>query len=222
MGVLSATDRVAGGLALASATLAQMALVALGVHLAADTVDDGLLHGLLDAMAWADAHLTGSHSALAETLGMPADALLWWTTLPVAPISAGFALMVELAADAAFIGTFLLTPRAVTLDRPRFRRALGVRALVTSLALPGVLIAGAWSLAMAAEDVLPGSPAAPWVAGLLGIAALSRFGFPAWRRAVAALDPPRQWSEGLLPALVMVPIGLLAWMHGTPVWGWLP
>lgn len=222
MRVLAASDRVAGGVAQAAATLAQMALVALGVHLAADTVDDRVLDLLLGAQAWADAHLTGAHAAVAEQLGMAWDTFVWWPSVPVAPISAGLALVLELAADALLVGTFLLTPRKAELDWNRYKRALGVRAVVTPIALSGVLVAGAWSLAMAAEDALPGSAVAPWAAGLLGLVALIRMGAPAWMRAVAALDPPKRWYEGIGPALVVLPVGLLAWAHGAPIWGWLP
>jgi hypothetical protein len=222
MRVLAASDRLAGGVAKAAATLAQMALVALGVHLAADTVDDRVLELLLGCQSWADAHLTGAHVAVAEKLGMAWDTLVWWPSVPVAPISAGLALVLELAADALLVATFLLTPRGASLEWSRYKRALSVRAIVTPIALAGVLVAGAWSLAMAAEDLLPHSPVAPWAAGLLGLAALVRMGAPAWSRAVAALDPPKRWTDGLAPALVMLPVGLLAWAHGAPIWGWLP
>lgn len=222
MRVLAASDRFAGGVARAAATLAQMALVALGVHLAADTVDDRVLEALLGGQAWADAHLTGVHAAAAEKLGLAWDTLVWWPAVPVAPISAGLALALELAADALLVSTFLLTPRGPTLSWGRYRRALGVRAVVTPLALSGVLVAGAWSMAMAAEDLLPTSPIAPWAAALVGLAALVRMGAPAWARAVAALDPPRRRSDGLGPALIVLPVGLLAWAHGAPIWGWLP
>jgi hypothetical protein len=222
MRVLAASDRFAGGVAQAASTLAQMALVALGVHLAADTVDDRVLDLLMGGQAWADAHLTGLHAAAAEQLGMAWDTFVWWPAIPVAPISAGLALVLELAADALLVGTFLLTPREAALEWGRYKRALGVRAVVVPLALSGVLVAGAWSLAMAAEDALPGSAVAPWAAGLLGLVALLRMGVPAWTRAVAALDPPRRWHEGLAPALVILPVGLLAWAHGAPIWGWLP
>lgn len=222
MRILAASDRFAGGVAKAAATLAQMALVALGVHLAADTMDDRALTLLLGCQSWADAHLTGSHVALAETLGVASDTLVWWPSVPVAPISAGLALVVELVADALLVGSFLLTPRGTELTWSRYRRALSVRAIVTPLALAGVLVAGAWSLAMAAEDVLPHSVVAPWAAGLLGLASLVRMGAPAWSRAVAAMEPPRRWTDGLGTTLVILPVGILAWAHGAPVWGWLP
>ena len=109
MGILVASDRVAGSVAHAAATLSQMALVALGVHLAADTVDDSLLEAMLTATTWADTHLTTSHAQAAETLGLAWDRLMWWKALPVAPLSAGAALVLELAADAVFISCLLYT-----------------------------------------------------------------------------------------------------------------
>lgn len=222
MRVLATSDRLAGGLARAAATLGQAALVMLGAHLAADTLDDTVLAGLTAAVAWADAALTPSHTATAEWLGLGWDQLLWWQALPLVPLAAGAALLVELATDAVLITSFLLTPRSPRLSWRAWWDARSVRAFVLPLALGGVLVAGAWSLSMAAEDLLPSSPVAPWAAGLVGLVALARFGGPAWGRAIAALGPPAKWSEGLLGALLLLPVGALAWVHGVPLWGWLP
>jgi hypothetical protein len=222
MRAFATSDRMAGGLARAAATLGQAALVMLGAHLAADTLDDSVLGALAAAVAWADSALTPSHVAVADWLGLGWDTLLWWQALPLVPIAASLALLVELATDGLLITSFLLTPREPRLSWRAWWHARSVRSVVLPLALGGVLLAGAWSLSMAAEDLLPLSPVAPWAAGGLGLVALARFGAPAWGRAVAALDPPKRWTDGVLGALLLVPVGALAWVHGVPLWGWLP
>jgi hypothetical protein len=222
MRALVVSDQVAGGVARAAATLGQAALVCLGVHLAADSLDDRVLDGFMGLQAWADGALTAPHATVGGWFGMPPGALIWWDELPLAPVAGTLALILEFATDALLITSFLLTPRAPKLAWTSYKRALSMRAVVMPLALAGVLIAGAWSLAMAAEDLLPHSAVAPWAGGLLGLAALGRMGAPAWFRAVAALEPPKKWTDGLVPALGVIPLGVLAWVHGVPVWGWLP
>lgn len=202
--VLARSDDVALGVARLATTLGQCALVALGVHLAADNLDDRLL-----------ALLVRAQEALPEVLRPGGE-------LPLPSLAAGAALLVEAAATLLLWDGFVLSPRAPVLSWGAFRRAACVRALVLPAALAGVLAAGAWSLAMALEDLLPAGPLSPWSAGLVGLAALLRFGGPAWVRAVASLEPPRRWSVGLPSALVLAPVGALAWIHGLPLWGWLP
>lgn len=201
MGLLRITDRVAGGISALGTTLGQVALVVLGVHLAADRIDDLLARALQEASL---------------ALGAPGLG-----SLPVPMVAAWGALLVELAAVALLSGAFLLTARQPALDRGVLDRVRSVNAVVMPVALAGVLIAGSWSMAMAAEDLLPPSPLAPWAAGLLGLAVLVRYGLPAWCRAVAALPSSPRWQQGLSAAGVLVPVGALAWMHGVPMWGWL-
>lgn len=185
---LTMTDRAAGGLARVATTLGQCALIGLGVHLAADSLDDRLI-GL--------------------ELPLPVTAAAWT------------ALVVELLAIGLLWNSFLLSPRQPKLSWSRLRAALGIHALAISFSLAGVLLAGAWSMAMAVEDNLPASPWAPPASGLLGVVVLVRFGLPAFLRAVACLEPPRRHGEGLLSALVLVPVGLLAWLGALPIsWLW--
>lgn len=226
MGVLATADRAAGGLAWGLGTLGQVGLVCLGVHLAADALDDRVLHGLQRLEEGLDDTLGGPLGALAAALEVPGDTFVVWGGLARPPLAACGALVVELVTIVLLCGSFLLTGRA---ERPTLRgwwAARSVGALVLPLSLAGVLGAGGWSLAMAVEDQLPAGPVARVAAALFGLAAALRFGLPAWCRAVAALDPPARRAEGLLPALVLAPIGLLAWMDGWPVWGllggWLP
>lgn len=219
------SDRAAGGLARTLTTLGQCALVALGVHLAADNLDDRLLQGLTWAQDLADLHLAPPLASLLAWLGRAPSAPPW-AALPLPTLAASAALLVELCATAILWGSFVLSERAPALDLRRYRRALSLRALVLPPALAGVLLAGAWSLSMALEDLLPVGPTSRIAAGLVAVAVLARFGWPAWSRAVACLEPPRPGSarrpaDGLATAVLLVPIGLLAWRHGLPVWGQL-
>ncbi|MCK6506416.1 hypothetical protein L6R53_24090 [Myxococcota bacterium] len=212
------SDRAAGGLARGLATAGQCALVVLGVHLAADNLDDRVLALLTAAQGLADQHLAEPLQTARAWLGRPPGAPPW-DALPLAPLAATAALLVELLATALLWGGFLLSPRAPALDLRRYRAALSPRAIVLPLCLSGVLLAGAWSLSMALEDLLPAGPASRPAAALVGLATLARFGWPAWARTVACLEPPRRRAEGLPSALVLAPVGLLAWLHGVPIWG---
>ena len=219
---LAASDRLAGGLARLATTWGQLALVALGTHLAADTLDDAFAAGLALLQQQADAHLSGPLGGLAEALGYPYVTFFLWDSLPTAAVAAWAALSVELTTTALLCGAFILTPRQAPLSWAAWRQARCIHALLLPPALLGVVLAGSWSLAMAAEDLLPPSPIAAWAAGALGIATLLRFGLPALARAIAALDPEPPWRRGLLAAPFLSTIGGLAWLHGVPVWGWLP
>ena len=217
MGWLSTTDRAAGGIAWLCTTLGQIALVALGVHLAGDQLDD-LLY---EAMAAAVAALEGPAARMMAALDRPHGATPLLSNLPLTTAAAWGALCVELSATAALSSAFVLTRRRPDLTWAAFREALCVHALVMPACLAGVLLAGCWSMAMAAEDLLPASAYAPWAAALLALAVAGRFGLPAWMRAVGALSASRSWRDGLLLSVLLLPVGALAWRHGVPVWGWL-
>ena len=217
--VLSRSDAAAGALADRLTTVGQLALVVLGTHLAADRLDDHLLSWATparDTLAdWTVPWLIG----FAETVGLAPGNLVGWADWSLAPAAATIALLVELAAIVALAGALLLTPRD---DRPSFQSwwaARSVHALVLPLTLGGVLLAGSWSLAMATEDLLPPSNIAPWAALGLAVAIVFRFAWPAWSRAIAALDPEVPWRLGLKRALVLTPIGALVWLEGLPLRG---
>ncbi len=220
--LLRGSDRAAGGLARVAATIGQVALVCLGVHLAADQLDDRALAGLTWLQGWMDTTLAGPLGSAAEYIGLDFDTFLFWDGLPLATIAAWTALVVELVAAALLSTSFLLTGRKPQLSWKAWRQALSIHAVVLPIALAGVLLAGSWSMAMAAEDLLPAHTASTWAAAGLGLAVLLRFGFPAWGRAVAVLERSGKVRRDLLTAVVILPVGLLAWMHGVPLWGWLP
>lgn len=217
MGLLSTTDRAAGGIARLSTTLGQIALVALGVHLVGDQIDDLLLSGMGAAVE----ALEGPLARLTAALDRPHGSTPLLSSLPLSTAAAWGALCVELAATVALSTAFVLSSRRPSLTWAAYREALCLHALVMPLALAGVLLAGCWSMAMAAEDLLPMSAIAPWAAGLLALAVAARFGLPAWLRAVGALSAAKTWRDGVVLSLLLLPVGVLAWRHGVPVWGWL-
>jgi len=220
-GLLRGSDRAAGGLASVATTLGQVALVCLGVHLAADQLDDRFLSLLTLARDQLDVFLAEPLGRAAMAVGLEQGDVALWTRIPLAAVSAWSALVVELVAAVVLVGSFLLTARRPALSWSAWRAALSIHAVVMPLALAGVLMAGSWSMAMAAEDLLPSHTAARVAAGVLGLAVLLRFGLPAWARAVGALERSGRARRDLLAALVIAPVGLLAWMHGVPLWGWL-
>ena len=219
MGIFAASDRAAGAVASAATTLGQLALVALGVHLAADQLDDRLVEAALWTQSGLDALLGPALDAAAGALDTTPDGWRLWERVPVVPVAVSAALLVEVAALALLSAGFLLTPRGPRLSWRAWRAAASVGAVVVPLALSGVLLAGAWSMAMGAEDLLPRSVLARPAAAALGGVVTLRFGWPAWRRSVAALDPDPPWHAGWRSALVLAPVGALAWTHGVPLWG---
>jgi hypothetical protein len=220
--LLRGSDRAAGGLARVATTLGQVALVCLGVHLAADQLDDRVLALLQAGQGLLDAHLAVPLGRAAAAVGLDQGHVAVWELIPVAVVATWIALAMELVASAVLCASFLLTERRPALSWAAWRQALSLHAVVLPLALAGVLVAGSWSMAMAAEDLLPAHASARIAGGLLGLAVLLRFGLPAWGRAVGALERSGRLRRDLLTAAAIAPVGLLAWMHGVPLWGWLP
>ena len=211
------TDRAAGGLARLATTLGQIALVILGVHLVGDQLDD-LLYSLLTGMV---AAIEVPVAQAMAALDRPHGATPMLENLPLVSATAWGALSVELAATVALSAAFVLTSRKPLLSWAEYRSALCVHAVIMPAALAGVLLAGCWSMAMAAEDLLPVSGVAPWAAGLLALAVAARFALPAWLRAIGALSEASSWRQGLVLSVLLLPVGAMAWRHGVPVWGWL-
>jgi len=221
MGALVLADRAAGRMARHLDTLGQLALLVLGVHLAADRLDDRVHAVLTGAVQAADTWLGPPLWTLAETIGLEGDALHFWTLMPLPIASAALALTVELSAVALLAASFLLTDRRASPTFKDWRASMGLEAVVLPPTLAGVLVAGGWSLAMGLEDLLPSGLPSQLAAATVGMAAVLRYGLPAWKRAVANLDPPDRPTRGLMRVAILAPVGLLAWMHGLPLWGWL-
>lgn len=174
------------------AWIGQLALVVLGVHLAADRLDDWLFRGL-------------------AALGRPSERGAAWA-----------AVLVELAV-AGRAGWILLSSVGGPEPTPRdwwARRS--VEAFVRPIFWGAMVLAGAWVVGMAAEDLL--APVSPLLGRLAGwtVAALVawRLGWTSWRRTTGGLFVPRRrtWGLAWAPPLVLVTALALA---SLPIWGWL-
>lgn len=179
--------------------IGQVAVVVLGIHLAADQLDDTLVL-LLGQIpyTWDDAEF------------------------PVV-LSAWAAVAVELSVAVWAAGALM---RGIVVQAESFaewKKHLSVEALVRPVFWLPVALAGSWSLAMATEDIV-----APWL-GDAAIYVGAAAGFVvAWRLGLTGLvrvtrAPPlreRFWSGWWW---VPVPLGVafLAARTGIPLWGWL-
>ncbi len=214
-------DRLAGGSAGLAGSFVRLGLLFLGTHLAADHLDDAIL-ALFEALrGLAELHLSGPAMGAAAALGMVPGRLLLWRGLALAPAAAALALAVELETVALLWSTVAFVPRDAPATWAHWRRALGLRAVVRPLVLLGVVLAGAWSLGMAIEDALPPGAWAQAAGVLVAGGVLLRHGLDLLRRCGGALDPaPPLWA-GAAAAVLLAPVGALAWREGVPVGGLL-
>jgi hypothetical protein len=177
--------------------LGELALVALGIHLAADRLDDRIGSALagLD-VAWPDPDL-------------PLQAGIW------------LAVAVEIWA-VAWAGRWLAQAGGVPVARPRAwweRRSLA--AVVVPVFWAPVAAAGTFAVMLAVEDAV-----APFLLGhaaafALAMAALVgwRYGLAGLERVIRRMEAPERWWASLPGALVALPLAWLAIRHGLPVWG---
>jgi len=179
--------------------LGQAGLVLLGVHLAADRLDDLVYDALL---AIPQAQIGAEQLALVAAWG---------------------AVALELVVVLKVCGALLLTAREPELSWRGWWSARSVDAWLMPVFWGAAALAGAWTVGMSIEDLLAeqgvvGAEIAGW-----GLAALMawRLGWTGWKRVVGALAPGR-FSRGLGWALAVAPLTLLTLMHGLPVWRWLP
>ena len=173
----------------------QLGLVALGVHLAADRLDD-LVGGWLGQLPLA------------------------WPS-PEVPLSAGTWLAIGLELHVCLWAAWvLLRHRAEPVSTAREWLGRGSVGAVLALVGWGPLAAvGAWVVGMAVEDAL-----APWlheaaspVAWIVALAALVRLGGTAWLQVLRRPPERRSWADGLLAAPSVVLITGLAVRHGLPL-----
>lgn len=178
----------------------QLAVVLLGVHLAADRLDDLITTGLVaTGIPWPEPEqpiTLGTWSAVLLELYVAGWAAFSW-------FRAGDLPVVTAAAWAA-----RATPHAI---------AAAVFWAPTGLA-------GAWVIAMATEDVV-----APWWttgASLIGwiVAAMAiwRLAWPGLVRVVRNAPVPHHRWDGILTIWPAVIVSGLAIRYGLPIWGWLP
>lgn len=198
-GVLTRADGVASASRGLWVWLGQLGIVVLGVHLAADRLDDRV-YGLLVA-----------------------SSVPWPSPETPTVVATWLALALELVVVARAGAALLLTPHEPALSWSAWKRNVSVDALVLPLFWAPVALAGAWVVGMAAEDAL-----APYHAGLakgvawaLALLAAWRLGWTGWKRVVGALDPPKRRIQGWPWAPALLAVGAAAFWHGLPIWGWL-
>jgi hypothetical protein len=190
--------------------LGQLGLAALGVHLAADHLDDQLF----SALVWCNDALAPAVQAL-SLKGLAADQLQ-------AP-AAWFAIGVELLADLYLFLCLALTSQAPKLSWGAYKRALSARAVLVPLFWIPISLAGSWVVAMAIEDSLVDLHAMGAQVIGVGLALLVawRLGFSGLRRVLGSLEPPEKRSDGWPWAFLVLPLAALAIRYGLPIWGWL-
>ena len=179
--------------------LGQAGLVLLGVHLAADRLDDLVYEALL---------------------AVPQS---WVGAEQLASVAAWGAVALELVVVLKVCGALLLTARDPQLSWRQWWNARSVDAWLMPVFWGATALAGAWTVGMSVEDLLADQHATG--AMLIGwlVAALMawRLGWTGWKRVVGAFVPGR-FSRGLGWAVAVAPLTLLTLMHGLPVWSLVP
>jgi len=177
----------------------QLGVVVLGVHLAADRLDDYLAQALVD-------------------IGIP------WSE-PQVPASVGTwgAILIELAV-VVWSAYTLASARAEPIDE--WSKLWKRRSVHTGLALVGWLpigLAGAWVVGMAVEDLTAGLfPTLGLILGFLAMLVVAvRLAWTGWVRVVSRTPEPRRRITGWPWAVPVLIVSALAFRHGLPIWGWL-
>lgn len=175
----------------------QVALLVLGIHLAADRMDDAL--GLIATqipVPWPDPN---TPFVVGQWVGVVTEvALMVWA-----------------------IRALFRTPENEIRHPREWVRRFSLHNLTAPLFWLPVSLAGSWSIAMALEDALPihaVSTAFAW--GLAAIVAL-RLGLSAVWLLLQSPPKPKHRLDGILwvPPLALV-AGFATW-YGLPIWGWL-
>lgn len=188
----------------------QLGLAALGVHLAADHLDDQLF----SAMVWCNDAIGPAVQAL-SLKGLAADQF----QAPAACLAIG----VELLADLYLFLCLALTSQTPELSWGSYKRALSARAVLVPLFWIPVSLAGSWVVAMAVEDSLVDlhTTGAQVLGAGLALLVAWRLGFSGLRRVLGALEPPKKRSAGWPWTFLVLPLAALAIRYGLPIWGWL-
>ena len=178
--------------------LGQAALVVLGVHLAADHLDDLLTAGLEAIPApWPDTEtprVTGTWMAVGAELTTVA-----WTVWALARTAA----VEPIDGWRGWWG----------------RRS--VHTLAAPLAWAPLAAAGCWVIAMAVEDAVAplwadAAAGAGWAVAAIVAWRLAASG---WWELVQRTPPPSSWRDGWLGAVVVLPMAGLALRYGLPYHG---
>jgi hypothetical protein len=186
--------------------LGQLALLALGVHLAADHLDDAIAAGLRALpLPWPDPETP--------------TALGTWGALCMELIGVLWSAWALARAHEAPVATI----------RDWGRRA-SIHAVSAPLAWLPLALAGAWSIGMATEDTVASwlptmkddgftvAQGAGWMAAALVV---WRIAWPGLVDLVRCTPTPKHRREGLLWLPVLVVLSGFAWRYGVPVWGLL-
>ncbi|MCO4744149.1 MAG: hypothetical protein KC912_05135 [Proteobacteria bacterium] len=192
--LLSTLDQAVGATRPGWRWLGEMSLVLLGVHLAADRVDDAVLRGL-SAAGW---------------LGPDGS-----------PAGAWIALGLELLVATRVAWVLLLSAGADAPTWQSYKQHFSVESVVRPLFWVPTSAAGAWVLGMAIEDATaPYIGAGAFWLGLLGAGlAVWRLGWTPLRRLIGGLLPPKHRTDGIAWAPLLLGIaGFAAW-YGLPIWG---
>lgn len=178
----------------------QLAVAWLGVHLAADRLDDVLAVALAGSgIPWPEPE-------------QPLTVATWTAVALELYVAAWAAVALLRATEPAIVHPRQWLPRATP------------HAVVAPIFFGAASLAGSWVLGMAAEDLV-----APWwgagaatigwvVAGLVAL----RLGGPAIARVVLCGPAPTHRWDGVVTALPALWVAVLAVRYGLPIWGWLP
>lgn len=220
MGLYKTSDKIAGKVAETTSTLGQISLICLGVHFAADQLDDKVLFGFHYLENLADIHLSSIAQNLAEKIGLEKNRLLIWTELPLEQMSTIGALLEELLVILIMARSIILSPKYPKLSFKLWKSVFSINAVVLPFTFGTVLIAGGWSMAMAVEDIIQ-IPYSSVLGAIIGLLVVWRFGVNSLLRAIGALEKPNNHFYSLIEAIILLPIGILALIYGIPVWGLL-
>lgn len=179
--------------------IGQLSVTVLGIHLAADRLDDYLIP-----------LLTGIQVA--------------WPS-PEAPLTAATwcAVAVELLV-VAWAGWMLVSANATPARSfAQWRENLSVRAILVPLFWAPTALAGAWVVGMSVEDLTAewlldyAQPLSFFVAFLVAW----RLAATGWFRLVLRNPAPSSRLQGLVWAPPALLVAALAMKHGLPIWGWI-
>jgi len=179
--------------------LGQISVTILGIHLAADRLDDLISPWMAKIqVAWPS---------------------------PEAPLTAATWCAVAVELTVVLWATWaLMSACAQPVESVRqWRDRLSVRSVFTPLFWAPTSLAGAWVVGMAVEDLT-----APWLLGhatLLGgvttVVVAWRLSVTGWIRVLRCTPVPRSRLQGLVWVPVAGVVAGLAAVHGLPIWGWL-
>ena len=177
----------------------QLAIVLLGVHLAADRLDDGITSLLVaSSIPWPE---------------------------PEQPITLGTwsAVLLELYVAAWAVVTWLRASEEPAQTIPDWAARGTLHAVGAPLFWFSTMLAGAWVVEMATEDFFaPLWPGGAWWIGVFAaLLAIWRVGWPGLARVTLQTPASSHRTDGIFTVWPALLVALLALRHGLPLWGWL-